>query len=200
MLKVSDFLKGDKVYILDYWINNNPSIEEAKVVSVSNGYVVVDNPWVFKFSDWNSEYHDARFLYEVGKIEKPSLLFKDKEEAEKYLIKTKLALWLGAISFDKAKNFTLEQLQKVRDILEQKQDKMIELPCKIGDTVYVILFGEIIKCEVNTIAIDENNNIYVKFGKCNNGVRPTKIYSWEFGRRAFLSEEKAKRKLKLEKR
>lgn len=42
------------------------------------------------------------------------------------------------------------------------RDKKIELPCKIGDTVYVILFDKIIKCEVNTIAIDENNDVYVK--------------------------------------
>ena len=76
------------------------------------------------------------------------------------------------------------------------RDKKIAFTCKIGDTVYVILFGKIIKCEVNTIVIDENNDVYVKFGKCDNGVCPAKIYSWEFGRRAFLSEEEAKEKNK----
>ena len=78
-------------------------------------------------------------------------------------------------------------------------EEKIELPCKIGDTVYVFLFDKIIKCEVNTIVIDENNDVYVKFGKCDNGVCPAKIYSWEFGRMAFLSEEEAKEKQKSKK-
>ena len=68
------------------------------------------------------------------------------------------------------------------------RDKKIELPCKIGDTVYVFLFDEIIKCEVNTIVIDENNDVYVKFGKCDNGVCPAKIYSWEFEIAGYVAE------------
>ena len=47
---------------------------------------------MFKFSDWNAEFHDARFLYEVEELDETSLLFKEKEEAEKYLEKVKTAL------------------------------------------------------------------------------------------------------------
>lgn len=80
-------------------------------------YVVVDCHWVFKFSDWNAESHDARFLYEVGELDEPSLLLKEKEEAERYLEKAKTALWLGSMTFDKAMDFSPEQLQKFKEIL-----------------------------------------------------------------------------------
>ena len=62
--------------------------------------------------------------------------------------------------------------------------------------MFFFLFDEIIKCEVNTIVIDENNDVYVKFGKCDNGVCPAKIYSWEFGRKAFFLRKRQKKNKK----
>ena len=91
MLKASEFAKGDTAYVLTYWANRKVSIEK-KVVDVFKEYVVVDCHWVFKFSDWNAEFHDARFLYEVEELDETSLLFKEKEEAERYLEKVKTAL------------------------------------------------------------------------------------------------------------
>lgn len=91
MLKASEFAKGDTAYVLTYWANHKVSIEK-KVVDVFKEYVVVDCHQVFKFSDWNAEFHDARFLYEVEELDETSLLFKEKEEAEKYLEKVKTAL------------------------------------------------------------------------------------------------------------
>lgn len=116
MLKASEFAKGDTAYVLTYWANHKVSIEK-KVVDVFKEYVVVDCHWVFNFSDQNAEFHDARFLYEVGELDEPSLLFKEKEEAERYLEKVKTALWLGSMTFDKAMDFSPEQLQKVKEIL-----------------------------------------------------------------------------------
>ena len=44
-------------------------------------------------------------------------LLKEKEEAERYLEKAKTALWLGSMTFDKAMDFSPEQLQKFKEIL-----------------------------------------------------------------------------------
>ena len=116
MLTIKDFQKGDKVYILTRNIgrNTNPTIYESKVTAVGRTYVTIGiNAWSRKFAN-----NDSEFLYEKVSCGEASLLFKTMKDAEEYIEKCNLALWLGCISVGKAETYSVEQLRKVKKILE----------------------------------------------------------------------------------
>lgn len=115
MLTIKDFKKGDKVYILkrNAGRNTKASICEKEVTFVGRIYVTIGNAgWEQKFMNYDSEY-----LYEKVSYGEAGLLFKTLQEAEEYIEKCSLALWLGCISVGKAETYSIEQLRKVKEIL-----------------------------------------------------------------------------------
>lgn len=115
MITIKDFKKGDKAYIFtrSRGRNTEPIICEKEVTTVGRIYVTIgSNAWSRKFSNW-----DAEFLYEKGSCGESALLFKTMKDAKEYIEKCDIALWLGTISVNKAEQYSIEQLRKVKEIL-----------------------------------------------------------------------------------
>lgn len=116
MLTVRSFKKGDVVYILTeydgYRRNNMPIAPEwatATVVSAGRKYVKTSNGHQF---EGLGDYYLQEFSNERPK------LFRTKDDMADYLEHKELKKWLGSINFRDIEQFSLEQLRKVRKILE----------------------------------------------------------------------------------
>lgn len=81
---------------------------------------------------------------------------------------------------------------------------IIELPCKVGDTVYLVDFEYgIYKCIVNDIQIlSDNEPVFTLYYYSQNGYEPAEL-EWDidieidcFGKTVFLTKEEAEKKLK----
>lgn len=115
MVTIKDFQKGNKGYILliSRRKNEKPTILEVEIKSVGRTYVTTGNDvWTKKYINWDAEY-----LQEKVNCGEPSLLFKTMEDAENYIEKDELSLWLGCLSIREAEKFSLEQLRKVKELL-----------------------------------------------------------------------------------
>lgn len=80
----------------------------------------------------------------------------------------------------------------------------VELPCKVGDTVYLVDFEYgIYKCIVNDIQIlSDNEPVFTLYYYSQNGYEPAEL-EWDidieidcFGKTVFLTKEQAEAKLK----
>lgn len=113
-LTIKDFIKGDTAYMLkrNRGRNSSMDITEVTVAGVGRCYVTISGPWERKFQNWEKEY-----LFEKVDCGEAALLFKTKEDAEEYIEKCELALWLGNISINQAEKYSVEQLRKVKEIL-----------------------------------------------------------------------------------
>ena len=112
----------------------------------------------------------------------------------------------------------LEQLAELKDKIEQ--GTLIELPCKVGDTVYAVAYkkvGAIRECIVEDIRIGYSNEVLVHFN-CDNNCDDCFFNTWsqdysgewtcygewgdgtipfeEFGKTVFLTREEAEKRLK----
>ncbi|MDY4109578.1 MAG: hypothetical protein SOY48_01635 [Eubacterium sp.] len=85
-----------------------------------------------------------------------------------------------------------------------KSDRLVELPCKVGDTVYLVDFEYgIYKCIVNDIQIlSDNEPVYTLYFYSQNGYEVAEL-EWDidierdcFGKTVFLTKEQAEAKLK----
>ena len=114
MLTIKDFKKGDKAYSLlrNNGRNTEPVIAEVEVISVGRSYVTTGGVWQKKYQNWDEEY-----LFEKNDFGESDLLFKTREDAENYIEKCNLTMWLGCLSVAKAESYTLEQLRRVKEIL-----------------------------------------------------------------------------------
>lgn len=120
MLTIKDFKKGDTVYILQENMGRNTMsvVSERTVLRVGRTYVTLDTAWEEKFMDWDKEY-----LLEKCDFGEKKLLFKTRADAEGYIEKCDLAQWLSRISVSQAEEYSLEQLRKVKEILDVKTKK-----------------------------------------------------------------------------
>lgn len=86
------------------------------------------------------------------------------------------------------------------------KSKFVELPCKVGDIVYLIpalvnMIGfnikgiEIFKCKVKSITIQSNNSIRVNLCQGDKTISYY-IQSFDFGKTVFLTYEEAEAALK----
>ncbi len=117
MLTIKDFKKGDTVFSVTMNIVGRlkePDIIEQTVSSVGRVYVTTGNGSLAqKYADHNSEY-----LLERATYGESHLLFKTRKDAENYIEKYNLAIWLGTLSIAHAEKYSLEQLRKVKEILK----------------------------------------------------------------------------------
>lgn len=90
-----------------------------------------------------------------------------------------------------------DALKKLADYEDlEEQGRLLKLPCKVGDTVYVISMGKIISLvveEISTFYVKNENIINVK---CQNADIFRNYIEREFGRVVFLTKEEAEAKLK----
>lgn len=78
----------------------------------------------------------------------------------------------------------------------EEQDRLVKLPCKVGDTVYGISMGKIITLTVNEISIFYMKGEKIINVKCQNNDKFRNYVEREFGKTAFLTKSAAEAKLK----
>ena len=84
-------------------------------------------------------------------------------------LKEKLETMLTLPDLPFEEDLTAIECKQMYDILcKIEQGTLIELPCKVGDTVYVIEYYEIKEYLVTTICIDENNEVFLELEKNHN--------------------------------
>lgn len=112
MLSIKDFKVGDIAYsvLMNKGRNAQPIIFEKKVTTVGRKYVTVDDGQ--RYENFNCEY-----LNEVAVYGERRMLFRSRKDAEDYLEKCSLALWLGCMSVSKFEKYSIEQLREVKEIL-----------------------------------------------------------------------------------
>lgn len=88
-------------------------------------------------------------------------------------------------------------LQKLADYEDlEEQGRLLKLPCKVGDTVYGISMGKIIKLAVNEISIFYMKGEKIINVKCQNDDMFRNYIETEFGKTVFLTKSEAEAKLK----
>ena len=89
--------------------------------------------------------------------------------------------------------------EKLADIL--LENGVITLPCKLYDTVYLLVKGkaEVFEATVRRFSINHKCELIIVIEHKENGYYRTGNYKWSsFGKWAFLSREEAERKLRGE--
>jgi len=111
---VKEFDIGQRVFILNMHEGSNtePEIREENVLSVGRKYVTVDNGNRYASEEW---FHFG--LVESIDYGERSFLCSTKAEANNYIEFIKLQIWISSLTRYKVKNYTLEQLRKVKVIL-----------------------------------------------------------------------------------
>ena len=86
-----------------------------------------------------------------------------------------------------------EKLGKYEDL--EEQGRLIRIPCKVGDTVYGMSMGKIIRLTVNEISIFCMKGERVINVKCQNNDEFRNYVEREFGKTVFLTKSEAEAKL-----
>ena len=90
-----------------------------------------------------------------------------------------------------------DALKKLADYEDlEEQGRLVKLPCKVGNTVYVISMGKIISLVVEEISTFYVKNEKIINVKCKNADIFRNYIEREFGRVVFLTKEEAEAKLK----
>lgn len=117
MITIKDFKVGEPAFIvnMNFGRKEAPSITETVIKTVGRVYVTTN--WDRRFMGGIHE----ECLTEKVSIGSSDLLFNSRIAAEEYIEKNDLAMWLGCISVDGAKSYTLQQLRAVKNILEPEK-------------------------------------------------------------------------------
>lgn len=127
-MTIKDFRVGEPAFIVNMNLGRKdaPSITETVVTAIGRVYVTTGNG-MRRFMEDTREGRDE-CLKEKVSFGSSDLLFNNKIAAEEHIEKNGLELWLGCISVDGAKRYTLQQLRAVKNILEpEKSDDSEEL-------------------------------------------------------------------------
>lgn len=82
-----------------------------------------------------------------------------------------------------------EWLEKSKEYQHlEEQEKLVKLPCKVGDTVYGISMGKLISLTVNEISIFYMKGERVINVKCQNNDEFRNYVEREFGKTVFLTK------------
>lgn len=107
----------------------------------------------------------------------------------------------GENSYD-YKNLLIEKLGKYEDL--EEQGRLIKLPCKVGDTVYVngvLGYGEaeryrVIRVDYHSTLGTGRNEFYIEALLCADPDSSIAFYDKQFGKTVFLTKSEAEAKLK----
>ena len=87
-------------------------------------------------------------------------------------------------------------------IAAKRDGRLVELPCKVGDTVYIS--GDRFAAEIEQIVIDSTHGITFEWTEYDRGPEETEVWDtgWfvpeDIGKTVFLTREEAERTLKGE--
>lgn len=111
---VQEFDVGQTVFILNMHEGRNreQEIREVKVKAVGRKYVTIGNG-----DRYESEESNTFGLIQNIDYGDKGLLFPSRTDANNYIEKSRLSVWISNISWIKSRNYTLEQLRKVKEIL-----------------------------------------------------------------------------------
>lgn len=87
-----------------------------------------------------------------------------------------------------------EKLGKYEDL--EEQGRLVILPCKVGDKVYGLSMGKIIRLTVNEISIFRMKGEKIINAKCQNNDEFRNYVEREFGKNVFHTKSEAEAKLK----
>ncbi len=82
----------------------------------------------------------------------------------------------------------LKELREYKNL--EKQGKLLKLPCKVGDIVYIISCGNVSATKIITIKITKNGNLYKAKGISMCGHK-YKFFEEHIGTTVFLKKEEA---------
>lgn len=125
-VSLKDFSVGATAYTISNENGNSQyKLSEYRVISVGRKYVTVTEMMLrasafrFGISAVSNEY-----LAEVVNYGWSKKLFPTKEKAEEYIEKENLRIWVDkALMYSKSKEYTLDQLRRVKAILEEKKEE-----------------------------------------------------------------------------
>lgn len=130
----------------------------------------------------------------LTKIESSSVLIKDgwkKKDTESYTSICygceEIGRCVNKCGFYKA----LEKLADYEDL--EEQERLIKLPCKVGDTVYAVNCNEIIESTVTEITLNEKGVRYIRLYSTDDRLADFK-YDY-FKKTVFLTREEAEKAL-----
>lgn len=85
----------------------------------------------------------------------------------------------------------LDKLAMYEDL--EEQDRLLKLPCRLGDTVYCIENKEIYTCTVGKISISKNNGVWVEinFPKEMPDIVAIEYNLDDIGKTVFLAKSEA---------
>lgn len=89
-----------------------------------------------------------------------------------------------------------KKLKEYEDL--EEQDRLLKLPCKVGNIVYCIENKEIYTCTVEKISISKNNGVWVEinFPKEMPDIVAIEYNLDDIGKTVFLAKSEAEAKLK----
>lgn len=118
IVTIKDFKVGEVVYTLEMhtgqWLEGKPippDIQKAEVVSVGKKYLHT--------KQGRYQNVDREYLKEVVTFGRAKMLFGTEKEVKNFLEKIELAKWLGTMSTTDVEAYSLEQLRKVKEILDR---------------------------------------------------------------------------------
>lgn len=81
--------------------------------------------------------------------------------------------WEQEEFWQSAEEPSYEKIEEIYTRLAELEDKieiglLIDIPCKVGDTAYVIEYYEIKEYLVTTICIDDNNEVFLELERNHN--------------------------------
>ena len=121
MLTIKKFNKGERVYSVKKarTASGTFEIKEETVTCVGKKYLTTGEGYYKKrYMEWNREY-----LLEKVEYGENSYLFRNEKDAQDYMEKQELVLWLGCMSCATAECYSVEQLRKVKEILKGEVNK-----------------------------------------------------------------------------
>lgn len=169
MLELKDFAVGDSAFILteNMGRNTQPEIKETTVKKVGRKYVTIDNWSESQFIEGKDEYLREKVSYGEAR-----LLFKNIQDVETYIEKKELARWLRCTSVSKSESYSLEQLRKVKEILEPQT---------------LAWDGECRTIEV----FDRNNNMVESFVANDKKLLAPRVYFYRNGKEVSWYDKRA---------
>lgn len=114
-ITIKDFKVGQKIAVLRiHCIRSRESELYERTVDKVGWKYVIDNKGI----KYCKEDYLAEGLVESSEYGERAYIFPTKEEAEKYIEKNNLLEWMRSLNFVSGREYTLEQLRKVKKILE----------------------------------------------------------------------------------
>ena len=122
MVSLKDFHVGESAYVVKGNYDNNATVSEHIVTSVGRRYVKVRRTELASTISFGTSAASDEYLAEAVDFGWKRLLFPTLEQAQNYLEREELRKWVDkAFMYTKAKTYSLDQLRRVKAILEESK-------------------------------------------------------------------------------